>query len=327
MICFSFASEKMKKGKSKHNNHSECQENNKVSLSNFPDCILLYILSFLSTKEVVQTLILSKRWKNVWKNLPTLTLIASYFNTGKGFTEFVSKVMSLRDASTSLHNLEFRCHDIVDPFLLTSILEYAVSHNVRRLKILTRCDIQRFPTCLFSCHSLTSLHLSVCHPKQFSMCTLFPNSLNLPSLTNLYLCHISFCVGDDGSVEPFSKLTSLTSLMILYCEIVDAQNLCISSTKLVQLTIYMISYAPETYFGIDISTPSLCTFEFHGIPIQKLHRSKRNISSIKHVCIDLITLWNSVEVSLVLLNWLVELANIESLTVSSTTLQVLWGHV
>ncbi|AES69874.2 hypothetical protein MTR_3g036310 [Medicago truncatula] len=177
------------------------------------------------------------------------------------------------------------------------------------LRILTRC-IHRFPTCLFSCHTLTSLHIRVQNPKEFYMCTFFPNSLNLPSLINLYLWHISFCAADDGSVEPFSTLTSLKSLTIVDCEIMDEQNLCISSTKLVGLCIYMRRYAPETYFGIELSTPSLCTFDFHGIPIQKLHGIKSNLSSIKHT-------------SLVLLNWLVELPNIQSLTVSSTSLQVL----
>ena len=40
-------------------------------LSDLPDCILLYILSFLNTKQVVQTCILSIRWKYLWKHLPT----------------------------------------------------------------------------------------------------------------------------------------------------------------------------------------------------------------------------------------------------------------
>lgn len=49
--------------------------------------------------------------------------------------------------------------------------------------------------------------------------------------------------------------------------------------------------------------------------------SKSNLSSIKHV--DFGVGLNSADSPLVLFNWLVELANIESLTVSYTTLQVL----
>ncbi|XP_058782729.1 putative FBD-associated F-box protein At5g56430 isoform X2 [Vicia villosa] len=41
-------------------------------ISDLSDCILIHILSFLDAKEAVQTCILSKRWINLWKTLPTL---------------------------------------------------------------------------------------------------------------------------------------------------------------------------------------------------------------------------------------------------------------
>ncbi|CAJ2639312.1 F-box/FBD/LRR-repeat protein At3g26920-like [Trifolium pratense] len=233
------------------------------------------------------------------------------------------KILSLRgDASPSLHTLEFRRHEIMEPCLLKRIIKYAVSHNVQRLDTYITCDIQHFPT-LFSCHTLTSLSLCVTHPKDDGMCTLVPKALDLPSLTDLKLRHCAFCVGDDGRVEPFSALTRLKSLIMVYCKVPDSHNLCISNTKLVNLNIYMCHYDPETYFGIKLSAPSLCNFNFRGILVQKHCGNNNDLSSIKHACIDLISLWNSKETSLVLLNWLIELANIETLTVSSTTLEVL----
>ncbi|XP_058760191.1 F-box/FBD/LRR-repeat protein At1g16930-like [Vicia villosa] len=296
---------------------------NKDRISDLPDALLLHILSFLNIKQAIHTCILSTRWKNLWKYLPTLTLVSSQFTTVEIFTEFVSRILSLRDNSTELHTLELRRHKVMESCLLETILKYAVSHNVQRLDIGVTCDIQRFPTCLLSCRTLTYLDLYVSHPTVYGTTILFPCSLDMPVLTSLGIWHLAFSVGNDGRVDPFSALTSLKSLNIVYCEVADEQNLYISSTKLVNLYIYMVRYAPKTYFGIELSAPNLCTFIFSGVPVQKLCWSKSGLSSIKRVSIDIIEFWKSEETSLILVDWLFELANMESLIISSTTLQVL----
>jgi len=297
----------------KNNNNSE----NKDMLSDLPDCLILHILSFLDTKEAVQTCILSMRWKNIWKHLPNLTLLeSSQFNMLESFTTFISNILSLRGSSTSLNNIYFRyIKFIIDPRLLETIVEYAVSHNVKLLDIYLSSHIQSFPPCLFSSPTLTSLHLQVTTPHKI----LFPISLNLPALTSLVLWRFSFPLSYDGRAEPFSKLKKLKRLFIYKCEVNDAQNLCISSLTLVALLIIACPYC----FGIELSTPSLVDFRFSGIPLQKLCGSNSNLPNIKHVYIDLINLENSAQTSLLLLNWLVELANIQSLKVTSNTLKVL----
>ena len=143
-------------------------------LSDLPDCLLLHILSFLNTKCAFQTCVLSWRWKNLWKRLSILRLTSTdmYVNS---YSKLLSRILSLRSDSTSLHTLEFTCdEELVEPHTLKSIVNYAVSHNVQRLLISFTCDIQQFSPCLFSCQTLTSLHLSVCRFSQ----TLFPKSLH-----------------------------------------------------------------------------------------------------------------------------------------------------
>ncbi|PNY10409.1 F-box/LRR-repeat protein [Trifolium pratense] len=291
-------------------------------LSELPDCVLHNILSFLSAKGAVETSVLSPRWKYLWKRLPTLRLHSSHFRHLKQFTKFVSQILSRRDGSTSIHTLNFHRQLLVEPQLLKRVINYAISHDVQEIFIQVKCDIQHFPPCLFSSHTLTSLKLAIVHPKIYAMRALFPNSLDLPSLTTLCLHLFAFSVGDDGRAEPFSTLKKLNTLIIDKCEVVDAQNLLISNITLVNLTIVIRDYPPDACIEIELSTPNLCTFCYIGSPFHKFYGRKGNLSSIKHVDIDVKLMASSKTYSKFLLDWLVELANVESLTLSSPTLQV-----
>jgi len=211
------------------------------------------------------------------------------------------------------------------------IIKYAISHNVQHLLMNFPCRIDLFPSCFFSCHTLTSLNLFVYHIL-FGQMPIFPKKLNLPALTSLSLKYFSFHRSDDGCViEPFSTFNMLNRLIIESCIVQDEQNLCISSTKLVNLTILMHDCDPKTiirtYFGLELYAPSLQTFAFSGpyTPSLLVFESKNVISSIKHVDIHVTCYWNlkAEQTSSILLNWLVELANIESLTLSWYTLKVL----
>ncbi|XP_004516420.1 putative F-box/FBD/LRR-repeat protein At1g78760 isoform X1 [Cicer arietinum] len=301
--------------KTRRRNYNE--DEIKDRLSDLPDCVLLHILSFLSAKESVQTCVLSTRWKNLWKYLPTLTL-TSYpqFKTLKGFTNFVSRILSLRDHSTALHTLHFHRHGIVQPHLLQRIIKYAVSQNVQQMCIHVYCDIEHFPPCFFSCQTLTSLTLYVEQPGIFPQRTLFSYSLNMPALTSLTLSFFNF----RGGAEPFLACPKLKRLFISDCDVLDKQNLYISSTTLVDLTIHCY---PWNEIKFSLCTPSLCSFTFRGNPVQKLCESNNNLSSIKYLNIHVRMGSNFAETSLVLLNWLQEVATIKSLTISSTTLHIL----
>ncbi|GAU10010.1 hypothetical protein TSUD_120090 [Trifolium subterraneum] len=301
------------------------KEKNKDIISDLPECILLHILSFLNTKYAVQTCTLSKRWKDLWKRVPNLTLNSSSFRLSwcranlKVFNKFVTRILSKRDASTALHTLDFRRKGFMEPYRLKRIVQYAVSHHVQRLRINVECDIRHFPSCFFSCRTLTSLDFYVCR-RIYCQLTLFPNSLNLPALTSLTLHSFTFSIGDNGRVEPFSTFKLLNSLILYDCEVPDTQKLCISSATLTNLTIQSY-HILGNYREIELSTPSLCTFVYTGYPFPKL--TGNHLCSVKHVNIDADTnLKYSVPTS-VLLNWFTELTHIRSLIVSSTTLQVL----
>ncbi|KAK2415860.1 F-box/LRR-repeat protein [Trifolium repens] len=148
--------------------------------------------------------------------------------------------------------------------------------------------------------------------------TLFPKSLNLPLLTSLDLTNLTFCGDENGCAEPFSAFTKLNSLVIHSCKVKDTQILSISSETLLKLNLDIPNCAK-----VELSTPSLSTFNFpRGLDLdQKICGS--GISSVKQVNINAANYAASAKHALVLLSWLQDLANVESLTVTSITLQIL----
>jgi hypothetical protein len=301
-------------------------KNEEDFISDLSDCVLLHILSFLNAKEAVQTCILSKRWINLWKTLPTLTISSSDFRTSTSFNQFLPQIFSLRDHSTAIRALSLHYSHFMGISLYQKIIEYAFSHNVQQLRI-NYAIIQHLPPCFFSSHTLTSLHLS-CFSLKIAPTQIFPNSLNFPALTTMSLKHLAFRRStSDGCVDPFSTFKMLSTLIVDQCVLLDAQNLRISSPKLVNLTICMHDSDPwtdfRTAFGIELYAPTIHTFDYNGGKyIPKLFGSKRVLSSIKHVNIHLSDCKGLGEKPSVLFNWLVELANIESLTVNSDALTV-----
>ncbi|CAK8577882.1 unnamed protein product [Lathyrus sativus] len=294
---------------------------NEDRLSDLPDSVILHILSFLNTNHAIRTCLLSTRWKHLWKCIPTLILHFSRATTDEHFSVFVSKILSLRDKSTALHALDLYRQCDIEPQLLQKILNCVCSHNthLQKLGISVCGDSDLILSCVSSCRALTSLKLSVYPRGSNNRQTLFPNSLNLPALTSLDLANFVFCGGENGCVEPFLAFTKLNSLVIRGCKVMDAHIFTISSETLVNLTMNSNS---SLLAKIKLNTPSLCTFNYTGdMLIHKICGS--GLSSIKQVNIQSRLSLALKEDALALFSWLLDFANIESLTVTSTVLQIL----
>jgi len=302
-------------------NENDESDGNEDRLSDLPNGVLLHILSLLDTKHAVQSCVLSTRWRHLWKSIPTLTLYASSFSTPKRFAIFVSKVLTLRDSSVALQALDIDRRGNIDPQLLKKVVNYVCSNNthIQGLRITACSNNSLILSCVSSCRALTSLKLDI-YPRRNidgNFGTLFPKYLNLPALTSLDLTNFAFCGGENGCAEPFSAFTKLNSLVIFGFKVKDAQILKISSETLVDLAMYHNS---SDFSQIELDTPSLCTFTITGIPNQKICGS--GLSSVKQVNIDAKMHSNFEKSPMVLLSWLLDLANVKSLTVSSITLQV-----
>jgi hypothetical protein len=306
---------------SKRGRHDNNNEENEDRLSDLPDCVLLHILSFLNSKHAVQTCVLSPRWKHLWKCIPALILHSSEFSTAKKLAIFVTKILTLRDTSASLHTLDFKRINSFEPQrTLKEIVNYACSHNIqlKQLGICVKGDSSIIFPRISSCQALTSLKLCVYPKGRYSngKRTLFPKSLNLPALTNLDLTNFTFCAGDNAEcADPFTTFNSLNSLTISDCCPRYPTTLSISNATLVNLTM-RYNYGCNIKY-IKLSTPSINTFSIYRSAYPKLCGS--GLSSVKRVIIDVDVMPYRFEI---LLNWLQDLANVKSLTVGLTALKV-----
>ncbi|KAI5386292.1 hypothetical protein KIW84_072723 [Lathyrus oleraceus] len=305
------------------NNKREMHDSqeNRVRLNDLSDCVLLHILSYLNSIQAVQTCILSTRWKHLWKYIPTVKLHYSRNSpTVKRFDIFLSNMLALRDNSIALQALDLD-RGLIEPQLLEKILNCVYSHNahIRQLEISAISQSYPILSCVSSCKALTSLKLSLYNigNKNYSE-TLFPKSLNLPLLTSLYLVNFTFCGFENGCVEPFSPFTKLNSLVIRHSKIKKAHILHISNETLVDLA---MRYNSFNFVEIQLSTPSLCRFTFPDSLDQKICGT--GLSCVKHVNIDAPQNSYLMKHRFVLLGWLRDLASVESLKLTSITLQIL----
>ncbi|TKY53685.1 F-box/FBD/LRR-repeat protein [Spatholobus suberectus] len=130
----------------------------------------------MDAKYAVQACVLSKRWKDLWKSLTTLTLRLRGFRRVANFKKFVSQVLSSRDGSTSLLNLHYWANSIIASKLLGRVIKYSMLHNIHQLTIYINFIPDSVVPLIFSCQSLTFLKLFVHTQLQL------PKSLQLPAL-------------------------------------------------------------------------------------------------------------------------------------------------
>ncbi|PNX93515.1 F-box family protein [Trifolium pratense] len=219
------------------------RKQNDDMLSDLPDCVLLHILSFLNTKHVVQTCVLSKRWKHLWKRIPILILHSSTFSTVKRFTKFVSKILTLRDTSTALHILDLKRGGDIEPQLLKKILNYVSSHNtqLQELGISVCGDKSLIKSCVSSCHALTSLKLSV-YPRGELFQKICGDGLSSVKQVNI-----------DDSRQFYASVMHGLVLFSWLRDFTDVESLTVTSTSL-----QILSLVPDL---LEAKLHSLCNLK------------------------------------------------------------------
>ncbi|CAN1334908.1 Putative F-box/FBD/LRR-repeat protein At4g03220 [Linum perenne] len=247
-------------------------------LSDLPDSILHYILSFLDTKSSVQTCILSRRWRCVWKYVDVLNFIRI---SDHQYERHVDQVLSLRSDCSSVRKI-YRMN--IRDRVFDKIVKYAASHGVQELFICSRQSKMVDEVGLVcSCYqSLKVLMLSEAYIEN----TVFGLWSCLQLLESLTLKDCCFNFGD-VSVDAFANFPILESLKLVHCYDPGMENrvLKVTGSKLINLEI-----DSPGFDSLEIDAPKLQTFGLKShYPYGTLPDvSKSNLPSLNRANIELL---------------------------------------
>jgi len=268
-----------------------CEEHENVSqnqdrLSILPDDILLDILSFLTTTEIIRTSVLSKRWQHLWISIPNLnfdfgcntnsTLSASFIN-------LVHKALLLRN---DLCIQEFHLRYDHMPVCTSDVFVWisaAVGHKVQKLELsLSEKGDFLLPADLFTSQSMRKFKLELFYGR-----LIVPSSVHLCSLKTLYLFGVQFHE-DKFTEQLFGGCPVLEELVLENCWWINVKNvtLCIPSLKRFTINYDCLSRDELLDCKIKICAENLISFCWSGYMIVELLLN--NLSSLVYAYVDVI---------------------------------------
>lgn len=211
-------------------------------LSQLPDDFLLQILSWLPTKDVLVTSLLSKRWRFLWTLVPRLNYdLRLHDNACPRFSQFVDRSLLLHKAPT-LQSLNIKIGSVcytaekdVGVWVRT-----AVDRCVRELNI-SYCSGEepiRLPKCLFTCTTLAVLKLENLSLVDASCYVCFQ------SVKTLHLLDVKYF--DDQSLPRIiSSCSSLEDLVVQRCPGDNVKVVTVTAPCLKTLSLHKSSQAFE----------------------------------------------------------------------------------
>ncbi|KAG7534455.1 F-box domain [Arabidopsis thaliana x Arabidopsis arenosa] len=224
------------------------------SISLLPDDFLLHILSLLPTKDVLNTSVLSKRWRYLWKLVPKLQYIDIDENADHGiFVRFVDRslLLSMAPVLESLHlNLGRHCSDVDIGFWVRIAVEQGLCElnlDYEHYQIVP-C---RLPQSLFTCGTLVVLKLKNVSLKdvQFPVCFKLLKTLHLESVIFL----------DDESPKKLLSSCPILEVLDLTREDNDVDNVASFSVMVPSLQRFI--YNGGCGSELVMNTPSLKYFK------------------------------------------------------------------
>ncbi|KAL8549987.1 hypothetical protein ACS0TY_008709 [Phlomoides rotata] len=267
-------------------------------LSELPQSLILRILSFLPTRDVISTTLLSKRWENLWTTLPCLNfsdIVIEVDDPVSCIRNFVNRALIFWKGTKLLKFIiEMR-----GPFDNSSLagdmdlwVRFAVINKVEELNILLEYDaealwwdgtvpdskdVYRAPQCLNSCSSIRKLSLVGCNLR-------VRESPAWNQLKSLQMDNFSF------SERLINRILMGTPrLEVFELRVVESNmNLNIRSTSLKKLKInkYLgfMDDQPSLDSILRICCPNLETLEISGVYYGKCLFT--NVSSLTDATLD-----------------------------------------
>ncbi|XP_057757545.1 F-box/FBD/LRR-repeat protein At1g16930-like [Arachis stenosperma] len=157
-------------------------------ISALPDPILVHILSFLESKMVAATSILSSRWRDLWHSVPTVDLDDALFpDEEELFVRFAYAVILSRDVTQPILNFRLKSEYSLSAQCDVELwLNTAIQRQVGRIELSPPIysDI-KLPIGILTCSTLVVLKLANLTVDRIS-------TVQLPALQTLYMDGVEF---------------------------------------------------------------------------------------------------------------------------------------
>ncbi|KAK8488216.1 hypothetical protein V6N11_047155 [Hibiscus sabdariffa] len=296
-------------------------------ISSLPDSLLQEILCFLPIEDAVKTCLLSRRWRSLWTQMPTLSFTREYFaaNHAKR-AEFVNETLR-RFAGPKIKNflINFKFDDSMDAPLEDWVL-FATTHHVEKLSLIFDggflyapfADSKPYslPQFLYPTSSLKHLILRQCvvsPADQVSWPSLKVLSINYSRLTTEAIENI------------LSGSPNLQKLRLHNCGGVN--RICSMSLEILEVdAIYEPHEKNESV--TEISCPNLQSLSLSGYMYKRTFRVM-HVSSLSNAILSFVMTidkkdkYDCAKHRTILRDLLEKLCRVEKLTVGTWCLQVL----
>ncbi|CAN1754578.1 Putative F-box/LRR-repeat protein At5g02930 [Linum perenne] len=259
-------------------------------LSDLPDGILHHILSFLDTEFSVQTCILSRRWRCLWKYVPVLTFTEKSLWSVQRLERYVDNVLSLRSDSSSISKVTIDFGRKENKHLFERVMKYAASHGVEDLFIHNRNMVSlEVVTSVCNCYqSLKVLNLGGINIRKQAV-ELW-SCMQLLEYLTLYNCWLNYNDGAWPAHDAFANFPRLETLKLDCCSHygdLDTSVLIVTAPKLLNLEIIVPGFD-----SLEIVSPKLQSFtlemdSFRDTMISDVS-SKSNLPSLNRANIKLL---------------------------------------
>ncbi|KAI3890382.1 hypothetical protein MKX03_028204 [Papaver bracteatum] len=289
-------------------------------ISKLPDTLIHHIYSFLPTKCVLSTCILSKRWRDLSNSVPILYFREWRTNFEEDYALAVKKIMNFVDTVLFVHEKPkikkflLNVSDCFDETRVNRWIRTIITRKVEELVLYVPYDEKPFifPLSFFTCDSLIMLDL------EYHGILNLPKTISFPKLKILRLANIVF-VNENLTRELFSNCPILEELSLADCQFQDLKVLRITSLALKHL--YIID---GNLLGskLKILAPNLLTIKYATDTPADLVLGSFSFSSLVEANIQIYDNWNHEKTHVSYIDLYKMLSNVKLLKMSGSSFQV-----
>uniref|UniRef100_M4D557 F-box domain-containing protein n=1 Tax=Brassica campestris TaxID=3711 RepID=M4D557_BRACM len=273
------------------------------TISGLPDVILQHILTFIPTKYAITTSLLSKRWRHVWCDTPSL----SFKSSPTLNAACINQTLTLYTAPKMMHFL-LDVNEKDDVPHIDRWIEFAMSRKVENMFLSLWVDKYSFPEFLYVSSSLKQLTLKHCDtsPK----C-----SVSWTSLKNLSL--VKCGVSDESMAKILSGCPVLECLTFNHCD--ELSNLDLSRS--LRLRTLVVERSSSATGPKDINAPHI---HYLYLRYSQIPSSLVDVSSLTEANVNICTnelSYNARLLQPAVMDMLEKLQHVEKLTFGGNLLQ------